>query len=285
MRLRFTAFALALLGWTQAAAAAEPTKTFHAVDVSLSWLTAKVYVNDVLINDLRVDPKDGGGMSSSTRINDWLRPGTNSLKIVYDHPADKAARKPKEARLEAKRRYATFVGKEASKEEDLRIANLEAGKLPAKLPAEVAVTFDAGSVAQTELWKKAKPLKLDAAVKKQATRLFEDAHAAMTKRDAAKLNALFKFRDEDAARASFEPVEKAADGVTSAVEEWKKSKVWKAAPAQPANLKMTVMGEGKVLRVERPNGKALIDVKMKDGGLAIYELFMADIDGTLMIVR
>ena len=80
-------------------------------------------------------------------------------------------------------------------------------------------------------------------------------------------------------------MESAADGVKEAAEAWTKMKVWKAAPAQPANLKMTLMGDGKVLRVERPSRKPLIDVKTKDGGLAIYELFMAEIDGKLTVVR
>lgn len=284
MRRLLLALSLAF-GLATPAFAADPERTFHLLDVSLSWLTARVYVNDVLVNELRPDAKNGGSLSSSARINEWLRPGANTIKIVYDHPSDKASRKPKEAKIEAKRRFAVVAGKETKKEDEVGIVDLDEGKIPAKLPAEVSATFDGGGVAEVELWKKAKPLKMEAALKKTAAKLFEDVHGAMAKRDAAKLAAVFKFRDEDAARASYEPVETAADGVKEAAEAWKKTKTWKASPAQPANLKMTVMGDGKILRVERPNGKALIEIKTKDGGLAIYELFMADIEGRLTVVR
>ncbi len=282
------AFAILATAAVTAGAGDSKEKLYVVINYSVYHCHADVELNGVTMT--KTDKQSAYTTTGfSTGAGLWIFPGKNTITL-HIRPKEKETDPSRKPTIEVslstvKEGQMTNEGKKffelkiPEKEGDARLENV-------KKAFTIAVNFTPAYVPPSELWEKAKAVSIDAAARREITKLVKDYHAALRKKDADTVWSILQFSSMDSIRIRHQPADNLKTQFNQMFKEMMADKNFNLLPLDAEKLVMKPVAGGKIIQVTDHSGKEPIRTKeTKNEGAYTFGVYVGLIDGKWMIAR
>jgi hypothetical protein len=264
--------------------AAEPAApagppVYYLLRMEGSGVMAQALLNDVPIES--IEPIDRA--TATTRVNIWIRPGPNRLRLRGTLPSAGRKRLPAGAAVRVVRRET--LGEVAPDD----VGQVVLASLVWR-PERGAATFDLTRDFQPDppppsgLWQRADPVNLDQQVVGQSTELALELVRALSSRNLERATELLDFKTVDVARSDFVSPEKARTNQRQFLEHLMDDQEFAVDPIDPRTLTFELCADSRLIRITR-SSRPPIQARLSQGGRFLLGIYAAKVGGVWRIAR
>lgn len=281
--------AFAILATTAGTAGAgdNKEKLFVIINYSIYHCNAEIELNGVHMT--KTDKKTAYTVSGFSEVGMWIHPGINTMTATIkpmEHKVDSSGKPTIEVSLSTvKEGQMTNEGEKfmvlriPEKDGDDQLANIEK-------PAKKEMSFTPKYVPPSEVWNKARKVKLDEEARNQILKITKEYHAALKKKDPEALWSILQFASTDMMKLRHQPVDGLKEKFTASFKEMMADKNFILLPLNAEKLVMKPVADGTMIYVTNRNGEEAIRTKeIKDSGSFTFPVYAGFIDGKWKIAR
>jgi hypothetical protein len=262
-------------------------KLFIIINYSVYHCNAEIELNGVHIT--KTDKKTAYTVSGFSEAGMWIHPGVNTMTVTIkplENKVDSSSKPTIEISLSTVKEGQ--MTNEGEKFMVLRIPEKEGDDLLANItkPVKKEMTFTPKYVPPSEVWTKAREVKLDMEARNQILKITKEYHAALKKKDPEALWLILQFASMDMMKLRHQPVDGLKEKFTKSFKEMMADRNFILLPLNPEKLVMKPVADGKMIYVTDRNGEEVIRTKeIKDSGSYTFPVYAGFIDGKWKIVR
>jgi hypothetical protein len=262
-------------------------KLFIVINYSIYHCNAVIELNGIQITKSNKDSVYT--VTGFSEAGMWIHPGKNTLTVTIRPPEkkiDSSGKPTVEVSLSTVKEGQ--MTNEGNKFLEVRIPEKDAAPQLENLTSSVIKTenFTPAYVPPSEVWVKAKKVKLDAEARKQIASLVKEYHAALKKKDPEAIWSFLEFSSTDMMKLRHQPVDDLKTKFMTSFKEIMADKNFILLPLDTEKLVMKPVADGTMIQVTDQDGREPIRSKeIKDSGSYTFGVYVGNIDGKWIIVR
>ena len=260
---------------------------FYIINYTISRCDAEIELNGITMT--RSEKKTQYTVTGVSDVSMWITPGENTVAVTLRPIA-------KQKDLTAKPSISISVSTAKKGEMSDEGKKIMEWRIPEKetdteldsitSPVFIKKSFTPSYIPPSELWDKIKPVKLDAASRKEIKKLVRNYHTAFMKKDVDAIYGFLLFASMDVARLRHQPADEVTTKMKPALKDMFSEKDFIMAPLDTEKLVMKPVLDGRVIQVTDRAGEAPVRTKTtKDSGSTSFPVFVSIVGGKWIIVR